>query len=85
MKIKELWQKVNEENADLLFNLYERWQEEKEYEDINDYLVAIQKTIPEAYKISKRPFGVTCKCDDGDLHIFIKSDGIYNRIVGEIK
>ena len=60
MKAQELWNKINDKNADLLFYLRERWQDEKKYEDINDYLHRIQQDIPEAYKITKRPFGIVC-------------------------
>lgn len=66
-----------------LCNLYERWQDEKEYEDINDYLTVIQKHIPEAKTISKRPFGITCECDDGKIKISVKVKGNYLTINGE--
>lgn len=51
MTKKELWTKINNENADLLFHLRERWADESEYEDITEYLSVIQKSIPEAFKI----------------------------------
>lgn len=86
MKKIELWEKVNKENngeiADFIFYLRERWQDEKDYEDISDYLIAIQKYIPCAYKICKRPFGVICKCDDGNIQIYVKSTGKYLKICG---
>lgn len=89
MKVKELWEKVNFENdgkiADFLFYLRNRWQDEKEYEDINEYLTAFQKHVPEAYKISKRPFGVTCKCEDGDLALKVVTSGNYLKLAGSIK
>ena len=86
MTKQELWTKVNKENcgqiADLIFSLYERWQEEQEYEDINDYLKAIQKRIPEAFKIHKNPFGITAKCDDGNIRIEVKDERECLRMVG---
>ena len=84
MLIDELWKNVNNNHADLLFNLWGRWQDEKEYEDIQDYLTVIQKYIPEAYKITKRPFGIRCKCDDGDIHIQVKRKGDYVKMFGKI-
>lgn len=70
---KELWSiHSHSDTVELLYNLYERWQMEKDYEDIQDYLLVIQKTIPEAYAITQRPFGVKCSCDDGDIHIYLK-------------
>lgn len=85
MKANELWQKVNSEDANFLFYLWERWQDEKEYEDIQEYLKAIQKSIPEAFKITKRPFGIVCECDDGQMHIQIKRQGNYLKMFGKIK
>lgn len=85
MIMKELWENVNDNHAELLFGLWRRWQEEKEYEDIQDYFLVIQKHIPEAYKITKRPFGVHCKCDDGNIHIQIKRSGNYLKMFGKMK
>lgn len=45
----------------LFFNLYERWQDEKEHEDINDYGARLAKELPEGWaivKMSKSPFGI---------------------------
>ena len=81
MKAQELWSKINDKNADLLFYLRERWQDEKEYEDINDYLHRIQQDIPEAYKITKRPFGIVCRCSDVDLSVSVVSKGQYLQLV----
>ena len=87
MTMQELWNKVNNENggkiADLIFYLYERWQDEKEYEDTNDYLKAIQKEIPQAYKIHKRPFGITCKCANGNIQISVKAERTYLKLVAK--
>lgn len=49
-------------NVDLLGSLWGRWQDEKEYEDINEYGARIAKEFPEGWKLvktNKRPFGVT--------------------------
>ncbi len=85
MLMNELWKNVNDNYADLFFNLWSRWQDEKEYEDIRDYLAVIQKYIPEAYKITKRPFGVYCKCDDGNIHIQVKRSGNYLKMFGKME
>lgn len=40
--------------------LWGRWQDEKAYEDFNDYIASMQKQMPEGFTItggSKRPFG----------------------------
>jgi len=74
----ELAKELNTQQTVKLFaNLYSRWQCEKEFEDINDYLDVLKKTIPQAYKILKRPFSIICKCDDGDLQFGVKLKGKY--------
>lgn len=84
MTKQELWTKVNTENngkiANLIFDLYERWLDEQEYEDINDYLKVIQKSIPEAFKIHKNPFGITAKCDDGNIQIIVEDKSAYAQL-----
>ena len=79
MLSNELWKKLNEQKVivDFLFYLYERWQDEKEYEDIKDDLKEIKNHIPQAQRMTKRPFGVVCKCEDCDLSIYIKKNGDY--------
>lgn len=60
--------------------LAERWSDEKEYEDINDYLKELQKSIPQSYRITKRPFSVFCKFDDGELQVGVKMERNYLTI-----
>jgi hypothetical protein len=75
MNLKQLMQEIGDKHADLIFNLYERWLSESKYEDINDYLKLIQKSIPAAYAITKRPFGIKLKADDGCFHLIVKRSG----------
>lgn len=86
MTKQELWFKVNKEDngriADAIFHLYGRWLDEHEYEDIDDYLKAIQKKVPEAFTMHKRPFGFTAKCDDGNIRITVKTRGNYLQLEG---
>ena len=53
---------------DRLEYLHDRWQDEKEYEDWNDYVDAMQKLTPTSttfMKATKRPFGFEVKTDGG--------------------
>ena len=84
MTAKELWEKINKEDAEMLCYLWERWQDEKEYEDINDYLAYAKKSIPEAFEIHKRPFSIVCNCEDGLLRVIVKRKGNYLALSGEI-
>lgn len=59
----ETLEKINnflDSSEQLMSNLYGRWQDEKEHEDINDYKAPIEKNLPSGFvitKMNKRPFG----------------------------
>lgn len=43
-----------------MWNLFDRWEDEKEYEDINDYACVVKKFFninDKAIRMTKRPFG----------------------------
>ena len=81
MKMMDIWEKANEDAFfDAFANLFFRWEDEKEYEDIKDYLVPIKKMIPEADRMYKSPFGFRAKADDGAIKIFFKKSGRYLKI-----
>jgi len=75
----------NEKVGNCLFNLYDRWRDESEYEDINPYGDVIIKTINEQFPqygaslvaSTKRPFGVKINLDGQKFHIKIKLKGCY--------
>ena len=90
MKTAEQWKAITQdeegtENSLLSFlaYLYDRWQDECEYEDINDYLQAIKKHVPAAYEIAADPFGFKVKCDDGTLEVWLSDDGEHIEFHGE--
>lgn len=84
MKRSDMWEDIidNEHKSQLLFNLYIRWQNEHEYEDIADYLKVIKAQIPTAYGITKRPFGIKIKCNDGNLKVDVVEKGGYLQLKG---
>jgi hypothetical protein len=62
---KEIVMKTDKETfkkaADYFGYLYDRWQDEKEYEDFSDYQTAIKKNLPkgaEFISMTKKPFCV---------------------------
>lgn len=75
----------NEKVGNCLFNLYDRWLDESEYEDINQYGDVIIKTINNQFpqfgvslvSSTKRPFGVKIDLDGQKFHIHIKIKGCY--------
>ena len=73
----------NRKFMDFFGYLYGRWQDEKEYEDINEYVIPVQKSYPNAFKAFKRPFGFAFHCDDGDVKIVAKRKGRYLNFVAE--
>jgi len=85
MKMQAVWKLINQKkNADYLMYLYERWQDEKEYEDIKEYSAAVAKfTKLNVVGATKRPFGFKIKCDNGTLHAMVKVKGDYLQLHGK--
>jgi len=83
MTRQEMAKNINANFSNLMFNLYERWQDEKEYEDFNDYVETFKKHIPETIKGLKRPFGFIVKCSDGNLKTSVKVQGKYAKLFYE--
>jgi hypothetical protein len=73
MKSTRFLELFKKDYADLFIYLYDRWEDEKEYEDINEYLEFIQKRIQvkgvKILSISEDTFTVKCKCYDKYLNI----------------
>ena len=75
----------NEKVFNAFFNLYDRWRDESEYEDIKEYgkclYSAISREFPnlgtEYVSATKRPFGVKVKMDGMTFHFFAKLKGRY--------
>lgn len=71
--------------TDLMFNLYSRWQDEKEYENINDYAEPIKPKVEaiggKFIRMNKRPFGFDYQLNGVTYKILVKSTGYeYKRI-----
>lgn len=70
----------NETIGQTMVNLFDRWQDESEYEDVNDYGKAIVESINKQYptynvkfvSATKRPFGVKVKIGYAKVHFFLK-------------
>lgn len=65
----------------LLSNLYGRWLDEREYEDINSYSVVLEKIMPDGLtivKMNKKPFGFNFRIEgfDAEYQMFCKSGSI---------
>lgn len=70
----------NEKAINTFCYLYGRWQDEKEYEDFNDYIKAMMNFMPNGatlVKGTKRPFGVVINYGGATIHIALKLSGRY--------
>lgn len=63
--------------AQPLANLYERWVDEHEYEDIEEYGQALQRILPDDVKLTRmtqRPFGFHFTRDGKTFHrVYVKA------------
>ena len=57
--------------------LYDRWQDEQEYEDWDDYKTVIKKSVTEfpvvVTQVTKRPFGFRFSVNERSFKIFVTS------------
>ena len=67
---------LNDENVIRKFSyLYDRWEDEKEYEDFSDFVEAMMKSMPKEATLiegSEMPFGVKFKYGGNDIRISLK-------------
>ena len=64
---KAIWERVQDTQVPFLMSLYERWQEEHEYEDFSDYRVAAFESCPGLAALWERPFRAEYAADNGKL------------------
>lgn len=67
--------------TELFYSLYERWQDEKQYEDIKDYLIPALRTIIAECGLTnptmtKRPFGFTAVLGTATVHVFCQRSSV---------
>lgn len=56
--------------------LHDRWQDEHEYEDFQDYINRAKKALPEDFefvKMTKRPFAITFKYEGMKFQIVVNT------------
>ena len=82
-------------NSEAVFNtfinLYDRWQDEREYEDFNEYVKVMQKAVEKVVgsvtnvKGMKRPFGISFKLADGrNVKLILKFKGRYCNMAASV-
>ncbi len=90
--MKRLKEIINNENVgNAFYNLYDRWRDESEYEDIKEYGKAIADVMAKEYpsydiklvQTTKRPFGVKIKTNVSTYSVWIKISGRYASLCGK--
>ncbi len=71
-------------------NLWDRWQDEKDYEDINEYAKVLHGAINEIgecmlFKATKKPFGVKVYRAGQLIHFYMKLKGSFLVMCSETK
>ena len=64
---------------DLLEQLYDRWRDEREYEDIKDYQKVLAEKLPEGFtmiRATKRPFGFQVSVEGGTVQVFCGAQAV---------
>ena len=67
LSAEAIWERVQDTQIPFLMSLYERWQEEHEYEDFNDYRAAAFENCPGLTALWERPFRAEYAADNGKL------------------
>ena len=67
MPAEQIWKRVQESQLPFLMNLYERWQDEHEYEDFADYRAAAFENCPGLIALWAHPFRAEYTATDGTL------------------
>lgn len=82
----------NDKVSDAMFNLCDRWQDESQYEDINDYAEVIFDVVTKEFPdygtkligATKQPFGLKMQVDDKKFHVFLKIEGDYMKMYAKL-
>ena len=64
---EQIWERVQESQLPFLMNIYERWQDEHEYEDFSDYRAAAFESCPGLTALWAQPFRAEYAAADGTL------------------
>ena len=75
----------NKKVQDAFYNLFDRWEDESRYEDLNEYGKCIMNTIHEnvpdsgatLISTTSKPFGIKFGVDGKRFHLYVKIEGIY--------
>ena len=69
----QLWEFLQSGQAQFLCRLYERWQEESQYEDFRDYQQTAHHNCPGLFRLEQEPFQAVYECADGQVIVRFES------------
>lgn len=81
-EIKVIAGNLMKESESMLVNLHDRWMDEKEYEDFNDYEKVMREKVIKLQPLcnfiqsTKRPFGYIVVVDKYKLHLSVTTKEI---------
>lgn len=75
----------NEKVQNAFYNLYDRWEDENRYEELDEYgkciMNSIHKNVPDSgaklVNTTCSPFGIIFSVDDIGFHLYVKVNGSY--------
>ena len=75
---EKIWERVQDTHLPFLMKLYERWQDEHDYEEFNDYRAAAFENCPGLTALLAQPFRAEYAAADGTLVLRFRfaDDGI---------
>ncbi len=83
--MSDMFDHINDNNAELLFEYYEKWSYKKENQYINECFNKIKTEIPTAFNMTRKPFGFSVPCIDGTLKVAVIEMGNTIKIRGRFK
>lgn len=81
---KEFVTDFEKNHMDTFIYLYERWQDEKEYEDFEEYVQAMRKSIPALVDMTATPFAFLAPCAEGIMRVSATPKGSEIEIALEV-
>ena len=74
LSAEAIWERVQDTQVPFLMSLYERWQEEHEYEDFSEYRAAAFESCPGLTELWPEPFQAKYDAADGAVLVRFKTD-----------
>ena len=84
LSAEAIWERVQETQIPFLMNLYNRWQEEHEYEDFNDYRADAFESCPGLTALWAQPFRAEYAAYNGKLVLRFRLTDVGIEVAADI-